>query len=177
MDMQSIMVQVTERQWTLAAMHLACALARQAGLEVALVKMVPVQHVGWLGTELGNLSLTPQDRKDMRDYQMITEDYGVQSSNHYFQYVTLSDAIVDAAAYVEAQVVFATLPASVIPYWRRFQLWWLHQSLARQHRSFYTLEQPVDAAIWTPSVLVRPTAEQSRPDKGEMQHGLQVKSR
>src|SRR5947208_3225386 len=110
METQSIMVQITDRRWTLAAMHLACALARPAGAEVALVKMVPVQHVGWLGTDLGNLRLTPADRKDMSEYESITEDYGVQSSRHFYQYVTLPGALVDAAEYVNAQVVFATLP-------------------------------------------------------------------
>src|SRR2546428_56721 len=120
MDTQSIMVQITDRRWTLAAMHLACALARPCGAEVALVKMVPVQHVGWLGTDLGYLRLTLDDRKDMTDYETITEDYGVPSSRHFYQYATLPGAIVDAAEYVNAGVVFATLPTSIIPFWRKF---------------------------------------------------------
>jgi hypothetical protein len=165
MDTQSIMVQITDRRWTLAAMHLACALAREAGAEVALIKLVPVQHVGWLNTDFGYLQLTADDRKDMRDYQTIAEDYGVQSSRHFYQYATLPGAIVDAAAYVNAQAVFATLPSSIVPLWRKVQLWWLRRSLKRQQCELYTLEPPINASDWTPSVLIQPSEDKQHSDK------------
>ncbi len=173
MDTQSIMVQITDRGWTLAAMHFACALARQSGAEVALVKMAPVQHVGWLGNDLGYLRLTATDRQDMSDYTTITEDYAVRSSTHFFQYATLPDAILEAAVYLDAQTVFAILPRSVLPYWRRFQMWRLRRSLTRQRRVFYTLEQPDNA--WPPSILVGPIEEKSRFSNHTVRPGLRIK--
>jgi hypothetical protein len=161
--MQKIMVQVADRNWTLSALHLACALARSMDAEIALVKMVPVQHISWLGTEFGYQNLTVGDHDELIAYQATAEDYGVPLHTEMFQYMTLPDAIADAAEYFGAQVVFATLPKSALPYWRRFQLWNLRRRLARQHRQFYTLDRPRDtsATDWTPSILVR--AAEKRP--------------
>jgi hypothetical protein len=138
--MQPIMVHMANREWTLAAMHTACALARNTGAEVTVVKMVAVHHPGWLGTDLGYRSLSWQDHDNLRYYQATAEDYGVAFSMLVFQYVTLPEALVDAAAYIDAQEVFAVLPQSLIPYWRQLQLWNLRRQLSQQGRCLYTLE-------------------------------------
>src|SRR5262245_49339568 len=108
--MQTIMVQVADLNWTMAALHLACALARSTEAAITLVKMVPVQHISWLGTEFGYQNLTMREHDELAAYQTTAEDYGVLLNKELFQYMTLPDAIADAAEYCGAQVVFATLP-------------------------------------------------------------------
>jgi hypothetical protein len=152
----SIMVQMANSQWTLSALHLAFALSRRTCVEVALVKFVSVTHAQWLGTPLGKKELTASERDAITAYQATAEDYGVPFVLYTMQYVTLLDAIVQAAEQVDAQAVFANLEPGLIPLWHRFQLWRLRQSLQHNNRQFYPLEQPanVDADEWVPSVLV-----------------------
>ncbi len=155
MSMQTLMVQIADRQWTLEALHRACPLAFEEHGAIALVKMVPVQHLGWLGTEFGGMNFTDRERAELRDYEATIEDCGVAFSSVVFQYATLADAIVQAAEYVEASVVFATLPKSIIPYWRQFQLGRLRNSLARHGRQLIDPDQrstvsPGDAMpVWS----------------------------
>jgi hypothetical protein len=78
--------------------------------KIALVKMIPVQYYSWLSTDLGLMNFSEQDRNRLADYQATIEDYGVEFSAHFFQYVTLAEAIRQAAEHVNAQIVFATLP-------------------------------------------------------------------
>ena len=142
MDTQTvIMVQIADRAWTLEALHCAGVMAREKSAKIALVKMIPVQHVGWLGTDFGNLNLSEQEQHDIADYQTTLEDYGVEAKLCLFQYATLADALVQAAEYVEAQVVFATLPASIIPFWHSYQLHDMRRHFAHDGREF--VEQPI----------------------------------
>jgi len=156
MKTKTIMVQSADRQWTLAALHFACALARNTGAEIAMVKMTPVQHLGWLGTDFGNNNMLQQDHIDLRDFEETAEDYGVPVSAHVFQYATLLEAIADAAAYVNAEIVFARIPDSRLAVRRKVQTWYLRHLLARADRQLYTLEKPagVPPERWTPSIAV-----------------------
>src|SRR5258708_11551104 len=112
MTKNMIMVQIADRTWTLGALHHACTLARGTNSEITLVKMLPVQHMNWLGTEFGNLHLTEQDRHDLGDFQATVEDYGVPYAALTFQYFSLPEALSDAADHIDAQALFATLPNS-----------------------------------------------------------------
>ncbi len=136
-----IMVQISDCEWTLEALHCAGLLARNTSARVVLVKMIPVQHVNWLGTEWGYANLTDQDRAELADYQATIEDYGVEFAPLLFQYVTLAEAIAQAAEFVNAQIVFAKIPESVIPFWTRFQRWSLNQHFAHQNRQW--IQHPV----------------------------------
>ena len=137
-----IMVQIADndRAWTLEALHCAAIMARERSAKIVLVKMIPVQHIGWLGTELGYLHLTEHDEQELADYAATLEDYGVDYEVCPFQYATLTDALVQAAEFVGAQTVFATLPASRIPFWQRFQLHDLRHHLAQDQRVL--IEEP-----------------------------------
>jgi len=148
------MVQMTNSEGTLEALHFACALACGKQAKVALVKMVPVQHPALLGTEFGDMNLTGQDREEMANYQVIASNYGVAAEAHYFQYVTLAEAVAEAADYVDAQIVFAALPNSLIPFWRRFHAWMLRRRLIQRNRQLYLLEHDRRSTHWTPSILV-----------------------
>jgi hypothetical protein len=157
--MPTIMVQIMDRQKTLEALHFAGALAYSRRGTVVLVKMVPVQHIGWLGTELGYTWVTDDDHKALSEYRGIAESYGVEVETQLFQYMSLTDALADAADYVDAQVVFAALPHAMIPFWDRFRVWRLHQRLAQSGRQLYLLEVHRRSSRWTPAILV-PAARQ-----------------
>ena len=129
---QTIMVQISDREWTLEALHRACLLARITSANIALVQMIPVQHPRWLGTDMGYMNFTDQDRVEFTDYQATIEDYGVEFTPLLFQYATLAEAIAQAAEHVNAQAVFARIPESIIPFWTKFQVWWLNRQLERQ---------------------------------------------
>ena len=134
MRLQTIMVQIADCRWTLEVVHYACLLAHKTNAAIALVKMVPVQHLSWLGTPLGLRQFTEQDRVDLCCYAGTVENESIQYSVVVFQYVTLARAIAEAADYVEAQVVFATLPHSPVPGWYKLQSWSLRRRLAHHQR-------------------------------------------
>jgi hypothetical protein len=136
------MLQIARRGWTIRAVHAACHLARKLDATIVLVKMVAVQHVGWLGTELGYLSFTALEQAEMDEYVEIIEEYAVDYSACVFQYVSLDQAIVQMVEQAEAQVAFATLPPSIIPSWRKFQLQRLGLRLGRHHC------QLVESPLW-----------------------------
>ena len=157
MNTQTIMIQVGERTWTVETLHSACILARKTGAEIALVKMIPVQHLSWLGTDFGYRLFTEHDRQELHDYELTLEDYGIQFSINVIQYTMLIDALVQAAKNLDAQVVFAQLPKSPIPYWHQFQTGMLRRRLVYQHRQLF--EQP--AVI--PESLVEEAVLASQP--------------
>jgi len=152
--MKTIMVYMADHTWTSQALHLACAVARNTGTDITLVRTMPVQHVSWLGTELGEMPLTPGDYQALREYQATAEDYGVNFCVQSMQCISLADALVEAADQLDAAMVFATLPEYSLSYWRKFQLWTLHRRLAAHQRQLHTLEQPLNVAAWTPSITV-----------------------
>lgn len=45
MTEQIIMIQVSDPEWTTEALHLACAFARRHVAQLALVHLIPVQHL------------------------------------------------------------------------------------------------------------------------------------
>jgi hypothetical protein len=129
-----IMVQIADREWTMDALHRACRLGRTMPTHIALVKMIPAQHVSWLGTELGNRSFSEQDQREIINYETTIEDYGIEFSSTVFQYSELDEAILQAADMLNASIVFATLPKGIIPYWRNLQLHRLRRRLWRNQR-------------------------------------------
>lgn len=140
MTTSTIMVQLANRAWTLEALHCAGTLARGNQAQVALMQMLPVQHLAMLGTEFGYMDYTAEAHAELREYAATIEDYGVPYSLHTFQYATLPEALVDAADYVDAETVFATLPHYLLPYWRAFQLKRLAVNLANHQRQLFTLQ-------------------------------------
>ncbi len=144
----TIMVQIADRAWTLDAVHCACRMGRRSPAVITLVSMVPVQHPGWLGTEWGNMDFSDAAEDDLEDYQATVLDYGLDCRLVHCQYVTLADALADAADQLDVEIVFAKLPKTLIPAWRRFQLWLLKRRLSQQRRQF--IEQPVSLLDFAP---------------------------
>ncbi|MEP7290493.1 MAG: hypothetical protein ABI835_01865 [Chloroflexota bacterium] len=153
-----IMVQVAATAWTREALHCACVMARQQSARIVLMKFVPVQHLSWLGTDLTQQSLSDREQQELADYQTTLEDYGVDFCTQFFQFATLAEAVAQAAEYVAAQVVFAMLPKSVIPFWRSYQLRSLQHSLALSGCAFIenpTYVQAMPPLTEAPSIQVR----------------------
>jgi hypothetical protein len=128
-----IMVQVADPTWTWDVLHAACKLARASGGVVELVHMVHTQHLSYLGSELGYLELSNKDQQSLQVYADTVEDYGVTCGVKLYQYCTLYEAIVGAADMVAADIVFAKLPKSTIPFWSDCQFELLRVRLSRQH--------------------------------------------
>jgi hypothetical protein len=116
--------------------------------------MIPVTHVGWLGTEFGTQNFTESDRRVMQECSATAEDYGIPFSIGVYQYVTLSEAIVDAAEHFNAQIVIASLPQYKLPFWQRFLTWQMRRQFAKQRRLLYTLDETSLDEPQTPQILV-----------------------
>ncbi|KAB2867571.1 MAG: hypothetical protein F9K46_00020 [Anaerolineae bacterium] len=154
------MVQISDYEWTLDALHCACLLARNTGTPIVLVEMIPVQHPTLLGTDFGYMNFSHQDEASLRDYQATIEDYGLEFTTLLFQYMDLPSGIAQAAEHVHAQIVFAHIPDSIIPLWSKFQRWLLNRQLTHQHRQW--IEHPLydaNAAV----TIANPVVEISHP--------------
>jgi len=148
-----IIVQMDSPEWTTQALHLACQRARNNGCEVALVKLSPVYHIQHLGTDFSDAQFTMKDREQLRNYQAIADQYGVDLSASVLQYITLTDAIVDVVNHLGAQAVYANILYPIGP-WQRFEQWMLQRRLSRCHCQLYTIEDPVIEADEIPSAFL-----------------------
>lgn len=133
MAIERIMVQLDDHRWTLEVTHTASQIARSNNAEIVFVKLVPVQHIGWLGTELGYRAFTGRDYADLREYASVAEDYGVTDHVQAFQYVTFVEGIVQAAEFFDTDLVFA-IPLHPQSLLGRLQRRYLKRSLANHHR-------------------------------------------
>jgi hypothetical protein len=127
--MKPALVQMSTREWTMQAVHLACAIARNNGTHVILLRLIPVGHAGYLGTAYGHAAPTAQEEHDVCQYLATAEDYGVTLNVRSMQCITLLDAVVDAAKQLDVDIVFAHVLPSRIVYWQKFQVWMLERRL------------------------------------------------
>lgn len=134
---------MADENWTLAAVNDACNLARKMDATITLLRLMPVQHLSYLGTDFGITAPTTREYQNMREYAAIAERYGVEMTVRPMQIVSALEAIADAADQLDADVVFAYVPKSHIPYWRKFQIRQLAHNLESHHRQLFTLDKPV----------------------------------
>lgn len=144
--MKTILVQMADENWTLAAVNDACNLARKMDAAITLLRLMPVQHLSYLGTDFGISAPTTRQYQNMREYAAIAELYGVEMVIRDMQVVSALEAVADAADQLDADVVFAYVPKSHIPYWRKFQIRQLAHSLKSHHRQLFTLDKPAVTA-------------------------------
>jgi hypothetical protein len=137
-----LMIEIADRDWTLKAMHDVGELARKTSATVALVKMIPVQHIAWLGTECGNLNLTEAEMEALLEFEATLQDYGVEHTTLLFQYASRVEATAEAADLVNAQVVFARVLDSHVPFSAAFQRRSLARKLAQHGRELRPLPDP-----------------------------------
>jgi sugar phosphate isomerase/epimerase len=150
--MYTLLVQMADEQWTMSALHLACALARSVDGKVVLLRLMQVRHPSYLGTEFGDKSPDEREYQNLKEYAATAEDYGLQLVVQPMQCATSLDAVVDAAEQLDAFVVFAHVPETRFAYWRRFQIWNMERRLHSQHRQLFMLDRPVADIRWMPSI-------------------------
>jgi hypothetical protein len=153
--MNMIMVQVADKKWTTEALHLACAMARNSNMAITLVRFMEVGHMSYLGTDLGRIAPTPQEYRELQDYSAAAAEYGIELDVTSIQCLSRLDVVAQAAEELAAEVVFARLPETSIPYWHKFQLWNLKRQLQGQHCQLFTLDQPENVEAWVPAVTVK----------------------
>lgn len=139
--MPPVIVVVSEFSWTVKAMHLACALARNTQTPLMLLDFRMTKNVGLLGMGIGYNPPTIQEYAELKDYGMIAEDYGVLMSIQPVEYESFSDALVQMVELFEPQTIFATLPKSVIPFFSQMQLRAVRRQLGDLNCKLYTLDE------------------------------------
>lgn len=166
MSESRLLIVMGDRAWTMAALHLACAMSRRSQTKVVLLKMVPVRHPLLLGTDASLLNFTPDDAKALSDMAATAEDYGVSLDVQLYPYANYWHAVVGAAEQLGATAVIVPVPHSLIPYWGNYRRWLLHRQLARQQQLLLTLDDLTPSLTWTPSL----TLEQDLAVKLEQHH-------
>lgn len=154
--MKPILVQMAVREWTMQAMHFACAMARGNDAKVILLHLLPVSDIRQLGTSYGISAPSRQEHADLWEYTNTAEDYDVPFSIQPIQCLSRLDAVVEAAHQYDAQTVFAYIPKSYIPYWQRYQARRLEHRLFAEHRQLYTLMKPETNLYRVPSIVTEP---------------------
>ncbi|NJO82847.1 MAG: universal stress protein [Blastochloris sp.] len=151
--MKPILVQMANPPWTLQAIHFACAMARNHGTTVILLRLMPVHHPNYLGESYGGCMPTPKEDDALREYEATAEDYGVEFVIQPMQSAATLSAIVDAAEQLDVEMVFAYIASSRVPFWEKLQTWWLTHQLAAAHRQLFTLARLPHANQPAPLVI------------------------
>ena len=154
--MKTILVQMTDKRWTTQALHLACALARSNQAAVVLLRLMQVERIRDLGSKFGDIAISSAEYRNLMDFSATADDYGVELSLEQMQCASLLQAVVDAAFYLNADVVFARVPESHVPFLRHFHVWQLERRLAPAHRQLYTLDQHDSYGNQAPSITIKP---------------------
>jgi hypothetical protein len=149
--MKTVLVQMADVKWTIQAMHLACAVARNYDRSVVLLRLIHVSTPRFLGSDLNVPSLSDAEESAIMEYMSVAEAYGVEIELQPVHYESLSDALVQAARALKAGAVFARLPRESRGWWGRLRLWFLQRQLGVP---VYTLERSERMADYTPSITI-----------------------
>jgi hypothetical protein len=155
MGKSRLMIVMGNRAWTLAVLHLACAMSRRNQVEVVLLKMVAVRHPLSLGTVPVSLDLTREDITDLADVAATAEDYGVFIDVEVCHYANYWHAVVDTARQLQVTAVLVHIPPTPIPLWGNLRRWLLRRQLARQQQLLFTLDDLAPSLTWTPSITLQ----------------------
>jgi hypothetical protein len=147
-----ILVQMSDEQWTLEALHLASAFARNVGGKIVLLHLALANNPGLLGWGMGPPSEAEQHL--IKEYAAVAEDYGVMFCVQPMQFVVLVDALAQAAENLKACVLFADIPHSHVPLWRRFRLWNLKRQLGDCRLCLLDGDQPFNLEKPIPSTVI-----------------------
>ena len=88
--MKTIMVQMSDKQWIMEAMHLASALARNIDGKIVLLRLVLATNPGLLGWG-ANLP-TAEEQRQLYEYAAVAEDYGVEFRVQPMHYISSTEA-------------------------------------------------------------------------------------
>lgn len=136
----SVLVLISGFEWTMRALHLACAISRNTHATLVLLQLRPVSNPALLGSGMGVGPISASEYEEQREYRTVAEDYGVDFKLQSMVYISQVDALVQAAAANQASVVFARLSKSSLPFRDRLQRWNLQRQLAIQGCQLCTLD-------------------------------------
>ncbi len=128
------MVQIGAWDLTMEVLHSACQTARAQRATVALVVMIPVRHVSWLGDDLGTWDFTAKAEAGLKDYLATVEDYGLQAAVTHFKYSTWLEGTLQAAELMDASMVIPAVRGNPMSLLGRYQSWVLKRQLQREGR-------------------------------------------
>jgi hypothetical protein len=148
--MKTIMVQMSDKQWTMEAMHLASALARNTDGKIVLLRLVLATNPGLLGW--GVALPTAEEQRQLEECAAVAEDYGVEFWVQPMHYVSSAEAMAQAVELFQIDVLFANIPRSSIPLWQKFRLWNMKRQLGNCRLYTLTEEQPLRIEELIPAV-------------------------
>jgi FAD/FMN-containing dehydrogenase len=156
----TILVITGEPNWTRRAVHLAAAMAHEAGAALTIVRMVPVAHLEYLGAGERE-ELLPYDEFDaLSDYVATAEAYGVAVTVELFEYADYTGGLLSAAEQVAALAVFAPAPGGAVALLARWRLWLLRR---RMGCPFYALNPGDKPPAWTEATPDQSAAAAAAP--------------
>lgn len=141
MSIRSILIVLGDHDWTIRAMHLACAMARDNGAVVFIVKMLRVNHPLLLGDVGGYVNYTALDRTALQACGDIAAEYGVPFREHVCTYADFAAGLAGAAEQLDAGVILTPPYTSRFEPWNRFMLWRVRRIVGRP---LFTLSSPTD---------------------------------
>lgn len=148
--MKTIMVQMSDQQWTMKAIHLGSALAHNNDASIVLLHLVLASNPGLV--DWGVPETNAQEEKQIQDYAAVAKDYDVAFRVQQMEYISLPDALIQAVRRLNASIIFAHIPSSHIPFWQQFQEWNVRRQLGDCR--LYTLDEEspiqVEEAISSP---------------------------
>lgn len=144
--MKPLMVVLGDPGWTSQAMHLACAIARDNGAAIEIIRLVPANHPLDLGDAAGMVNYAACDRCALQDCAATAEDYGVRFETHACSYADYVNGMASVAEQLDVAMVFAPPPGGPLAAWRRLTTWRLRRAL---HRPLYSLSGPLDQPVLT----------------------------
>ncbi|MCC6973447.1 MAG: hypothetical protein IT322_05485 [Anaerolineae bacterium] len=155
--MRPILVQMADTKWTTQAVHLACALARDTHKQVIMLRLNRVEHISYLGSELGDVPLTHLEYTHLQNYQGIAEAYGVEMDWMQIQCYAPMAALIEAAAYLGSAAAFVRVSKAPLRFVYQIRLWFLDRRFGAHGCQLYTLDYPRAVDIErTPSITVHP---------------------
>ncbi|HOU40759.1 MAG TPA: hypothetical protein PK829_05785 [Promineifilum sp.] len=144
-----ILVVTGEPAWTMQALHLAAAMAREAGAPIILVEMIPASHIQSLGAEPDETLLPLARMESLRQYADAVEGYGITVTVATFQCADYLGGLLSACEQASATAVFAPAPGGALRFLAAARLWYLRRAL---RRPLFTLDDG-RAAVWQPRPL------------------------
>jgi len=143
MDAPIVMVEMGSLRWTVEAMRAACPEAKRIGGTIVVALLMPESHCTLAGIDPETYTFSLDEQKELREYQAIADMHGVELKSRAFAYQELAQGIVDAADTLDAQIVYAHLPATLLPFQHQRQVRHLAKELESHHHELRNFEAPV----------------------------------
>lgn len=139
-----LIVVLGDPTWSIKAMHLACAMARDSESVVFIIKMVRVNNPLLLGDPAGYVNYSAADRHALQDCEAIAVTYSVPVRQHVCPYADFVAALAGLTTQFDAAVLFASHGNSRFTIWNRYQHWRMVHAVGRPVYGLNTTaDQPI----------------------------------